>query len=100
VAGGSGIVLEQRRRGALCHDGRRRTGVAVLPAHRDGVEVFSRELGVGMQELTREFAQARNAISFTERHDLRRGFVLTFVAVASVVWLAGLLVLIYLAHGV
>jgi two-component system, NtrC family, nitrogen regulation sensor histidine kinase NtrY len=65
-----------------------------------GVEGFSRELGVGMQDLTREFAQARNAISYAQRHDLRRGFILTFVAVASVVWVAGMLVLIYLARRV
>lgn len=82
ATGEDGRVLQYMRRGS------------------GGVEVFTRELGVGMQDLTREFAQARSAISFSERHDLRRGFVLTFVAVASVVWIAGLLVLIYLARRV
>lgn len=65
-----------------------------------GVAVHSRELGIGTRELTREFAQARAAIAYTEAHDLRRGFVYTFVAVASAVWLAGFVALIYLARRI
>jgi two-component system, NtrC family, nitrogen regulation sensor histidine kinase NtrY len=63
-----------------------------------GVRVYSRELGIGMDELTRDFAQARDVLAFTRNRDLRRGFVYTFVAVASAVWIAGLLGLVYFAR--
>jgi two-component system nitrogen regulation sensor histidine kinase NtrY len=65
-----------------------------------GVAVYSRELGVGMRSLTRDFARARGVISSTRDHDLRRGFVLAFVAVASAVWLSAFLGMIYFARRI
>lgn len=63
----------------------------------DGVRVYTRELGLGMQELTRDFAAARGVLDSTQNRDLRRGFVYSFVSVASAVWIAGLVGLIYFA---
>ena len=65
-----------------------------------GVEVYSHDLRIGMQQLTREFAQARSAIQYSRAHDLRRGFVYTFAAVVSAVWLAGFIALIYFARRI
>jgi two-component system nitrogen regulation sensor histidine kinase NtrY len=65
-----------------------------------GVRVYSRALGLGMRELTREFTSARDVLDATRKRDLRRGFVYTFVAVASAVWIAGLVALIYFARRI
>ncbi len=65
-----------------------------------GVDVYSHELGLGMEELTREFAQARAVIAGTQTRNLHQGFVYTFVAVASAVWMAGLIGLIYFARRI
>ncbi len=62
-----------------------------------GVRVYSRELAIGREEFTREFAEARDVIASAGRRDLRRGFIYTFVAIASAVWISGLLGLIYFA---
>lgn len=66
----------------------------------EGVRVYARQLGIGMDELRREFAQARDVLASTQTRDLRRGFVFTFIAVASVVWIAGLVGLIYFARRI
>ncbi len=65
-----------------------------------GVRLYERKLGIGMDELTREFAQARDVLNSTRTRDIRRGFVYTFVAVASAVWIAGLVGLIYFARRI
>lgn len=65
-----------------------------------GVRMYSRELGIGTQELTRDFAAARTAISQGQGRDWRRGFVFAFVAVASAVWMAGLVGLFYFARRI
>jgi nitrogen fixation/metabolism regulation signal transduction histidine kinase len=62
-----------------------------------GVRVYSRELAIGREKFTREFAEARDVIASAGQRDLRRGFVYTFVAIASAVWISGLLGLIYVA---
>ncbi len=66
----------------------------------EGVQVYSRQLGIGMQDLTRDFARSRGVISSTRAHDLRRGFTLSFIAVASAVWVAAFLGLIYFARRI
>ncbi len=71
-----------------------------LERTREGVRMYSHELGIGMEQLTREFAQARAVIAATQTRNLRHGFVYTFVAVASAVWIAGLLGLIYFARRI
>ncbi|MBS1873785.1 MAG: HAMP domain-containing histidine kinase [Acidobacteria bacterium] len=62
-----------------------------------GVRVYTGDLAIGREEFTREFAEARDVIASAKGRDLRRGFVYTFVAVASAVWIAGLVGLIYFA---
>lgn len=66
----------------------------------NGIRVYSRELGVGKQELTDQFSAARAVLDTTRKRDLRRGFVYTFVAVASAVWIAGFIGLIYLTRRI
>ncbi len=65
-----------------------------------GVRVYSRELGIGTNELTREFAGARAAIASSQARNLKRGFILTFIAIASAVWIAGLVILLYFARRI
>lgn len=62
-----------------------------------GVRVYSMELAIGREEFTRQFAEARDVIAAARGRDLRRGFVYAFAAVASAVWMAGLIGLIYFA---
>ena len=61
------------------------------------VLVYSRPLGVRMEDLTKEYAQAREAIETSGAWDFRRGFRGTLLVVAAVLWLAALAGLIYLA---
>jgi nitrogen fixation/metabolism regulation signal transduction histidine kinase len=69
-----------------------------LERRSDGVRMYRRELGVGMHELTRDITQARGALTYARVHDLRRGFIYTFLAVASTAWLAGFAALVYFAR--
>lgn len=78
-------------------EGRRLEYLERTPA---GVRVYSRELGIGVRELTRDFAQSRAVLAATQTRDLRRGIVFTFVAVASAVWIAGMVGLVYFARRV
>ena len=65
-----------------------------------GVLVYSHNLHIGMGDLTRQYAQARGAIEYTRAHNLRRGFLYTFVAVAAAVWLAGFIALIFFTRWI
>lgn len=59
--------------------------------------VYSRHLGVPMQSLQTQIAEAREALETPRRFDLRGGFSRTLLAVAGVLWIAALAALILLA---
>ena len=61
------------------------------------VLVYSRPMGIAMEELTRQYAQARDAFERSAERDLRRGFSTTLLVVAAALWLAALAALIFLA---
>lgn len=71
----------------------------LLVRNADGVALYARDLGpVRMQDLARQYTQARATIDRAQGRDLRRGFVWTLIMVSGAVWLAGLAALIYWAR--
>jgi nitrogen fixation/metabolism regulation signal transduction histidine kinase len=64
------------------------------------VLVYSRPMGVAMSDLTRQYAEARQALETAGARDFRRGFSRTLFLVAAALWLAALAGLIYLASRI
>jgi two-component system nitrogen regulation sensor histidine kinase NtrY len=63
----------------------------------DEVWVYSRSMGVAMEDLTAQYAEARKALTGPGERDLRRGFSRTLLVIAAALWLAALAALILLA---
>jgi two-component system nitrogen regulation sensor histidine kinase NtrY len=61
------------------------------------VLLYSRPMGVKMEDLTRQYAAARKALVDSGTRDLRRGFSLTLVVVVAALWFAALGALVFLA---
>src|SRR6266851_1153264 len=68
--------------------------------HGEEVWLYSRPMGVAMDDLTSQYADARQALQTSVARDFLRGFSRTLLAVAAVLWLAALAALIYLAHRI
>ncbi|HWY45832.1 MAG TPA: ATP-binding protein [Bryobacteraceae bacterium] len=63
----------------------------------DNVWVYSSSLhGVGMKEISDQYARARALVA----RDLRRGFTYTFVLLTAAIWILAFLALIYFAHRI
>jgi nitrogen fixation/metabolism regulation signal transduction histidine kinase len=68
---------------------------------RDGVAVFTRDLGgIRMEELSMTLKRARAVIGSIQARDLRRGFTLTLLLLVAIVWLLSLAPLIFMAHRI
>lgn len=63
----------------------------------DEVLLYSRPMGIAMDDLTEQIARAHQALNRSEARNLRRGFSTTLLVVASVLWLAALGALVFLA---
>jgi len=77
-----------------------REGNRIKYAMRKGgdVWVYEKDLGdVSMDELTREYRDARAVVDSSKARDLRRGFLLTEILVAGAIWLGSLGLLVFLA---
>lgn len=61
------------------------------------VLLYSRPMGLKMEDLAREYARARKAISDSGARDFRRGFSITLFLIAAALWLVALGALIYFA---
>jgi len=67
----------------------------------DEVWEWSTALGaVGLDELSREYRNARQIVEKRQSRDLLRGFTYTYVLLATAVWLVSLALLVYLAHRI
>ena len=66
----------------------------------EGVTIYRRDLGVRMQELSREFSRTRDLVRSVETRDLRRGFTLTLLVLLALVWLLSLIPIVYLSHRI
>jgi nitrogen fixation/metabolism regulation signal transduction histidine kinase len=65
--------------------------------HGGEVWIYSRPLGVALGEMTRQYAEARQALETSGVRNFRRGFSRTLLLIAAALWLAALAALIYLA---
>jgi two-component system nitrogen regulation sensor histidine kinase NtrY len=61
------------------------------------VLVYSRPIGIAMNDLAKQYAGARATIDRSAAYDLRRGFNTTLLLVAATLWLGALTALIFLA---
>jgi two-component system nitrogen regulation sensor histidine kinase NtrY len=75
--------------------------VDYLVRHADAVWIYSRDLGdIRMEDLSREYRDARKLVQAAQDRDLRRGFTVTLIILVSVVWLIAFLWLVYLANRI
>jgi nitrogen fixation/metabolism regulation signal transduction histidine kinase len=75
--------------------------VDYLVRHSDAVWIYSRDLGdIRMEDLSREYRDARKLVQSAQDRDLRRGFTTTLIILVSVVWMVALLWLVYLANRI
>jgi two-component system, NtrC family, nitrogen regulation sensor histidine kinase NtrY len=61
------------------------------------VLVYSRPMGIAMDDLQNQLASARATVDRSAAYDLRRGFSTALLVVAAALWLASLAALIFLA---
>ncbi len=70
-----------------------------LVRHDDEVWIYSAPLdGVGMLDISKQYAQARALVANASARDLRRGFTYTFLVLTAAIWILAFLALVYLAH--
>jgi nitrogen fixation/metabolism regulation signal transduction histidine kinase len=70
---------------------------------RHGSEVWAYSAGLGGMEratVDREIRDARALVDNAQAHDWRRGVKLAYVLLAASIWLASLVLLVYLAHRI
>jgi len=68
-----------------------------LVRHGDNVWIYSTSLhGVGMKEISDQFARSRALVA----RDLRRGFTYTFLLLTAAIWIVAFLALIYFANRI
>ena len=80
--------------------GPRRNRLDEYVRHGTEVWVYSHPMGIAMDDLTDQYASARQALRNSSIHDVRRGFNSALLVVVSAVWLVSLGALIYLAHRI
>jgi nitrogen fixation/metabolism regulation signal transduction histidine kinase len=68
--------------------------------HGEDVWSYSTNLGVAMEALQTEIADAHEAVRLVRERDLRRGVKITYILAAASFWLMALGTLIYLAHRI
>jgi two-component system, NtrC family, nitrogen regulation sensor histidine kinase NtrY len=71
-----------------------------LVRNGESVQIYSRTLPFGMEELAGEFRKARKIVTDGKTRDLRRGFTYTYLLLSAVIWLSALGVLIFLARRI
>lgn len=65
------------------------------------IRVYTMSLnGVRMEDMTRQYREARARIASVRGRDLRRGFIYTLVVLSAVVWILALGGTVYLAHRI
>jgi two-component system nitrogen regulation sensor histidine kinase NtrY len=67
---------------------------------KNEVLVYSRPMGIAMDDLTKQYAGARDIFERSAAWDLRRGFNTTLLVVAGALWFAALTALIFLADRI
>ncbi len=72
----------------------------LLQRRPHGVAVYTRPLRLDMARLSEEYRAARALVLDFHSRDLRRGFTTTLFLLATLIWIASLLVLVYVARRV
>ena len=68
---------------------------------RDGdVWSYSAALGIGMNRLSQQIADARSLVAAARERDFRRGFRLTYLLIAASAWVVSLALLVYMAYRI
>ena len=80
--------------------GERRNRLDYYVRHGEEVWLYSRPMGIAMDDLTDQIAGAQQALEKSQARNLRRGFNTTLLLVASALWLAALGGLMYLAYRI
>jgi nitrogen fixation/metabolism regulation signal transduction histidine kinase len=81
--------------------GRGGNRVDYLVRREDGVWAYSRDLGdVHLEELSRDYRDARQLVQLAGQRDLRRGLMTTLIVLMIAVWLASFASMIYLAKRI
>lgn len=72
-----------------------------LVRRSDGVWSYSRDLGdIHLDDLSREYRDARKLVQLAQERDLRRGFTITLILMVAAVWVVSFVWLVYLANRV
>lgn len=71
-----------------------------LVSHGKDVWLYSEKLGLAMDQLRQQIADARTLVDRTRENDFPRGFRVAYLIVATSFWLVSLVFLIYLAHRI
>jgi two-component system, NtrC family, nitrogen regulation sensor histidine kinase NtrY len=67
---------------------------------RYAIEVYTRDLGVSMAQLSSQVRETRRVVNAFEERDLRRGFTMTLLVLLGAAWLVSLLPLVLIAQRV
>ncbi len=68
---------------------------------QNNVRVFTRDLAdIRMEELSAQYARARELVEVSNARDLRRGLNVTLLVLMSAIWLVSLISLVYLANRI
>jgi len=63
--------------------------------------IYSRNLGsVRMEDVTRQYRQARSQVERLQQRDLRRGFLYTLILLSAGIWMVSLAIVVYLADRI
>jgi len=83
------------------YGGNRGDRLDYMVRHGEDVWLYSTSLhGVGMLQLSDDYARARALVADGSTRDLRRGFAYTFLGLTGAIWIIAFLALIYFAHRI
>ncbi len=68
--------------------------------HGDQLWVYSRQTGVDLDQVRREYMHSRSLVESLSTRDLRRGFFVTGLLVTAGVWIVSMVLLIFVAHRI
>jgi nitrogen fixation/metabolism regulation signal transduction histidine kinase len=80
--------------------GEKKDTLEYLVRERNRIAVYRRPLGLEMGPLTDRIAGAREIIAQRKDRDLRRGFTYTYVLLTIAIWVASLIVLVYVTNRI
>jgi nitrogen fixation/metabolism regulation signal transduction histidine kinase len=66
----------------------------------DTMVVYSRALGVSLDDILRQYREARALVERARARDLRRGFFITVLVLGAGVWGVSMVLLVYSAHRI